>query len=177
MLDVDDRAENRRLAAEVALPEAIADESDFAVAGLDIDIRGGEAKDGLDTEDGEVVGRDVVAAQAFRRTAVHERDVIGSGGRDASEDVRPLRDLRDLAGSVDAPGAARLIGHAYLRGGKRLDVVIGEGVDEHAIGDAVDRGGGADAESEREHRGNGEAGGAAQLAEGIAQVGDESGHG
>ena len=56
MLDIDDRAENRRLAAEVALPVAIADERDFAVAGLDIDIGGGAAEDGLDAEDGEGIG-------------------------------------------------------------------------------------------------------------------------
>ena len=53
MLDIDDGAKNRRLAAEVALPVAIADERDFAVAGLDIDIGGGAAEDGLDAEDGE----------------------------------------------------------------------------------------------------------------------------
>ena len=47
MLDIDDRAERRRLAAEVPLPEPIADEGDFAVAGLNIEIRGGAAEDGL----------------------------------------------------------------------------------------------------------------------------------
>ena len=65
---------------------------------------------GCDAEDGEGVGGDVVAAQAFRRAAAHERDMIRSGGRDAGKDVSVLRDLRDLAGGVDAPGAARLIG-------------------------------------------------------------------
>src|SRR5882757_8462111 len=98
MFDIDDRAQSRWLAAEVPLPEPIADERDFAVAGLDIKIRGGAAEDGLDAEDSEGIGGDVVAAQALRRAATHERDVIGRGGCDAGKDVGPLRELRDLAG-------------------------------------------------------------------------------
>ncbi len=62
MLDIDDGAEHRWLSAEVALPVAIADERDIPVAGLDIDIGGGAAKDGLDAEDGKGICADVVAA-------------------------------------------------------------------------------------------------------------------
>jgi len=181
VLNIDDRADGRWLAAEVPLPEAITDERDFAVAGLDIEIRGGAAEDGLDAEDRERIGGDVVAAQAFRRAPIHERDVIRSGGCDAGKDIGMLRDLSDLAGGVDAPGAARLIGNADLRRGERLHIVVREGIDEHAVGDAVDRGGGADAEGEREDGSDGEAGCAAQLTDGVAQIcnetGDESGHG
>ena len=72
----------------------------------------------------KVLARDVVAAQAFRRAAAHQDDVIGSGGGDAGEDVRPLRASARIGGRVDAPGAARLIGHADLRRGERVDVVV-----------------------------------------------------
>jgi hypothetical protein len=43
-------------------------------------------------------------------------------------------------------------------------LTLREGIDEHAVSDAVDRGGGADSESEGEDRGEREAWRAAQLA-------------
>ena len=104
MLDIDDGAEHRRLSAEVALPVAIADERDIPVAGLDIDIGGGAAKDGLDAEDGRSICADVVAAETLRRASFHQGDVIWSRSGDAGEDVRCGALSRAYcAGGVDAP--------------------------------------------------------------------------
>ena len=61
-------------------------------------------------------------------------------------------------------------GTQMLRRRQRLDVVVGEGIDEHAVGDAVDRGGSADAEGKSENGGDGEAGRTAQLAKGVTQI-------
>ena len=96
----------------MALPVAIADERDIAVAGGDVDIGGGAAEDGLDAEDGEGVGGDVVAAYLLRRAVAGNGDGAGTGGGGAGEDVRVARYVQILRGRVDAPGAARLIGRA-----------------------------------------------------------------
>ena len=42
--------------------------------------------------------------------------------------------------------------------GEGVDVLVGEGIDEHAVSDAEDGRGGADAEGQGENRGDGEAG-------------------
>ena len=49
-------------------------------------------------------------------------------------------------------------------------VFVGVGIEQDAVDNAEDGGGGADAEHEREHRGDDEAGRFAELAEGEAEI-------
>ncbi len=74
-------------------------------------------------------------------------------------------------------GAGSKLGEHLFKGagviphdGELAAVAVGEGLQEDAVDEAEDGGGGADADGKGEDGGEGEAGGAADLAEGVAEV-------
>ena len=77
-----------------------------------------------------------------------------------------VADLEGGEAQVLAAGAGiRLAQHHDL-----LAPCVGEGLEEHAVDEAEDGGVGADAETQREHDGGGEARAAAQAAQAVADV-------
>ena len=58
----------------------------------------------------------------------------------------------------------------------RSDVDVGKRVQQNAVDDAEHRARGPDAQRQREHRGDGEAGTATQFPPGIAKIGDDGVH-
>ena len=171
--DLNGFADDVGVGVEEGLPEAIADDGDVFVA---FDGLFGEevaALCGLDAEDVEQVGLGgdfadetgvVAAAEADAGGALLEEGEVGEGGGLSSPEI--------FVAGIGAGVGEELFEEADTLpdDDEAAAVAVGEGLEEDAVDDAEESGGGSDAEGEGEDGGEGEAGGLAELAEAVAHV-------
>ena len=166
-LERDGAPENAGVALKVPLPRARADDDDVRAGGF---VRGVEnaAKPGAGAEHGERVRRHQRAGQSRgtgRRR--HQRDRRRDAERQcptrscwlSATPSSPTTTCRSGAGA----GRAGFAGAARSHNPHQpIGIPVRQRLEQHGVDDAEDRRGGADAEGEREHGGNREAGTAPQ---------------
>jgi hypothetical protein len=136
------------------------------------------AKDGLNAEDVEKVGKSEDAADETR-VIVSKADSCGT----LLKDSEVFKGGGVLAPLVEVAGIGSSVGEEFFEEADSLPdddetaaVAVGEGLEEDAVDYAEEGGGGSDAEGEGEDGGEGEAGGLAELAEAVADVLQERVH-
>src|SRR5437868_2376358 len=152
---------------EEGLPEMPADDGDLLVALGGFFRQEVAAEDGLDAQDIEEVGK---GADASNEMGV----IVGkadSGGT-LLEDAEVVEGSGSLAPEVEVAWIGSGIGEEFLEEADALPdddeaaaVAVGEGLEEDAIDDAEEGGGGSNAEGQGKDGGEGEAGGLAELAQ------------
>ena len=166
--DLNGSSDDCGVAVEETLPETVADDGDLVVAFDGLFGKEVAALCGLDAEDVEEVGlgddsadeaRVIVAvAKADAGCALLEEGEVGERGG-------------LLAPEIGVAGIGSGVGEEFFEEADALPyddeaaaVAVGEGLEEDAVDYAEEGGGCTDAEGEGEDRGQGEAGGLAELA-------------
>ena len=162
-------ADHGGVAAELPLPEPVAEDGDRRRIRPAVVGEVGPSEERRHAHDEERVRRAVVAAQALRVALAGPQDV-GDRGRDRPfEDRVPFGDLEELVGAVaEAASAPARVPDADAH--QRVDVLIGERIQDDRVDDAVHRGRRHDPEGQRQHRQRGEAGRAGKGPDPVAQV-------
>ncbi len=168
-------ADDIRIAAELALPEAVADDDNFAAVGGIFLGREGAAKHDGGVEETKVGFGDVDAVDLLRDCAGEIKsgtaEVVGG---DVLKDTRLFSPEIEFGGGSAGPVAIRRDVHHLDHA---IGVGIGEGFEEDGVDDGEDGGVGSDAEGEGCDGGEGEGGVGDEDAEGIAEVAEEIAHG
>ena len=173
VVQADGAADDRWIAAELLPPERRADHRDGRarfVDGLGI----GAPEDRRGAEDVEEAGRRLHAAHANRLAAAGEVDDVLAVSGDARQHRRIALHVEIVRGRERGVDALR------RRAGDAKDTVglrVGKRPQHHAINEAEDGGGAADAERERDQRDEREARHASKRSEGVPQVLTEYAHG
>jgi hypothetical protein len=145
---------HRWIAAELALPELIAEHRDRFGARLSVARRRCSAQERGNPHDVERVERAMVATKALRVPVAGPDDVADRRGDDTVEDAASLGDLDELIDGVrEAPPTLRRVPHHDAR--QVVDVLVRERIEHDGIQHAVDGRRGHDAErqrADREHR-------------------------
>ena len=135
------------IAAEAALPEAVAEED--GGAGVAAFVVGSEvaAEDGLDAHDVEEVAGDLEGGDAFGAGGGGEGGHAARVERHVSEGVRAGAPVAEV-GVRDGEAANGLVGVGGPEGDDAIAVAEWEGLEEDGVRDAEDGGVGADAEGD-----------------------------
>ena len=163
----DGAADDGGIAAEMRLPELVAEQNDGSGSGLFFRWKKIAAENRVDANECEKIRRDSVAADIFGLgdTGKIEADVVDDGhGGEGTALLAPIEKIGIGNGNV----ADLFVGFAHedeLRG-----VFERQRAEEDGVDDAEDGGIGADAESESEDGDGGEAGGFRERADGVFQV-------
>ncbi len=170
-------ADGRGVAAELGLPERVADDRGRRIARAPIVVGGGQQAPGrrLHAEGGEEVAAHPEAAREPRlatlgqieprgapREQVRERLLVGA-------DLLPLR-VGEPRMVVDEVTGSAPLGQADANLHEAVGILHRERAQPHGVHRLEDRGVGADAQREREERHEGEAGVEAQQPRAVAQV-------
>ena len=99
----------------------------------------------------------MVPAQPLRLALPGPEHVADGRGDHAVEDRVALGDLEEVVGRVVEP-VPPLVRVPDLDAHERVDVAVGEGIEDHGVHDAVDRRRGHDPEGDRNQRGPGHSG-------------------
>ena len=166
----DGLSKDRRLAVEVPLPEAMADEDDRLAAGPIFGGRKIPSDERLDAQRWQERHGRVEADHLFRVAAPGQRERIERGQRQVAEHLLPLLHLEKARiGKADAVEVLLQVGRAQSDQAVRLR--IRQRPEEHRIHHAEQRHVGADAEREAEDGNEREARRLDQLTDGVAQPG------
>ena len=168
-------ADNVGVAAELALPEAVADDDEVAAVGGILLRREGAAEDDGRAEEAEVGFRDVDAVDLLRDGAGEvEAGTAEVVGGDVLEDFGLFAPEIELGRGSAGPGA---VGREVHHLDDTVGVGIGEGLEEDGVDDGEDGGVGSDAERDGGDGGEGERRIGDEHAEGVAEVVAEIAHG
>jgi hypothetical protein len=143
--------DDARIAAELALPEAITEHHDRRRVRPAILRRVRSAHERRYAHDLERVWGSIVPAQPLRVAISGPEDVADRGRDHAVENRAPLRNLEELIGRI-AGSEAALVGAPDADAHQAVDVLVGKRVEHHGVEDAVDRRGGHDPEGKRQQR-------------------------
>ncbi len=161
-------------AAELRLPEVIREHHDRTGAGRGIVFGFDDAAErGADAEHGEVAAGDDLGGDGPWIAAGCKVDLDFGAAEDAVEEAGLL--LEFAADGVrhqvkGADGAGDEVVGVPIHENQAPGLADGQRVKDHLIDQGIDRGGGADAEGEREQNGGGKAGTVTERAGGVAEV-------
>ena len=165
-------AEHVRVAAELALPESIAQHHDRLRAGARIVGRRRPPDERRHAHHVERVERAVVAAQPLRIAVAGPQHVADGRGDDPLEDGVSLGDLDELIDRIAGPESAlRRVRHPDAH--QVVDVLIGKRIEDDGVEHAVDGRRGHDAERQGHDRQKGEPGTSRQPADAEPHVAPE----
>ena len=177
--DDERRANNGGVGAVLLLPGAVGEHGNRLRVGLIVGGDNGAAGEGAESEGGEVVAGDHLGAEGLGgaigfAAANAQRPSAGLEGGEGGElrrvllhlAVEVVREESPFALGVAFNAAVVAFADAVEAGG----VCDGEGLEHDGVDEGEDGRRGADAESQREHGGEGEDGGQAHLAQGIGEV-------
>lgn len=178
-VDGDFGADDLRVGGEAGDPIVVAEDDD-GVALVDLVVFLGiedAARGGLHTEGSEEIAGNEFGVDAFGFVAGRD----GEGGGEAAEDFREGLRLfaAVLAVGIGTGVGAAVVAHVWAGRGDEdelFGVLDGQQAKHELIEEGEDGGISADAEGEREYGNNCKDGGAAERAEGVAKVTDNTGH-
>ena len=170
-------ADDGRIARELGAPQIVHEYDDALAAGLRIVAGKGAADLRLYGEHGKDAGRGRDGFNLHRVIADAERERAGPHGGHGLDGAGVALPHFKVIG-VEGQGWIEIaeLGHLLLKNDEAVRVGIGKRAEEHVVDEGEDGGGGADAEGQRQDDGEGEAGCIAQLANGIAQILEQSLH-
>ena len=135
--------------AELADPERVAEDHDTMFAELILAGRERPPESGFDAEDAKVVGRDARAAQQHRLADARQRGASARLRREEVEHRVVALPIEEVERRDRVPFAfRRLFHHAH----DAVRIPIGEGLQQHPVDEAEDRGVGANADRQRQQR-------------------------
>src|SRR5579859_1126037 len=149
-VDADTLAKDSRVGAEVALPQAVAQDDNLIAASLI--FAGGKcpAQGGFDTEGGKKVSGDCGSVNALRFSGARQIHIAGSVGRDVLERMTLRLPVKIIGWSN---GALLPIGKSH----NSIERRQGKWMNEESLGDAEDGSVDPDAERQCDHDGSREA--------------------
>ena len=173
-VEVDGLAEDRT-GAQRRLPQLVRQDGELRAVGVGLAGREQATLRRRDAQRGEQVVGDRGAAHAHRTLAGHQVELAGGERPDRGERLGQLAELEEL-GRRDPE---LVEAHRREPAGQEHQLLwprVGQGPEQHAVDDREDRGVGADAERQGEHRDEGEPGRAEQAAGGVAEIAQEMVH-
>jgi hypothetical protein len=172
--DADGAADDVGVGGEVGLPGGVAEDGIGAAIGAVrvIAVMKETAEQRGDAERVEVAAGGLQVKTRLRLSISSEADLEKAIGADLREGVVASAQI-----AVDGEGKGDVFVRTLLDEGELAGLGEGGRTQEESVDDAEDDDVGGDPESQSENRGGGEAGTAAKLAQGVAEIGKESGHG
>ena len=176
VVDLHGAADDRGIAAEARLPEAMREDGNRRRIRTIVLRREETAVQRTHAEQREELPRHDLDVQPRRFADARERHGAAAPRREVLEGAAFALPVHPVGGGVPAARAARLDGahlelrHVLVDHHQLVAVRIGQGPQQELIDDGEDRGVAADTEREREHDGGGEAGTLAQAARHVTHV-------
>ena len=143
-------AQHARVAAELPLPEFVAEHRDGLGSLRGIRVGGGTPDERTHAHHVERVHGAVIAAQPLGLARARPGHVAPSGGDHPAEDRITLRDVQELVDRVGAAVAAALAQHVDAH--QAVGILIGERVEDDGMDHAVHGGASADTQCQRADR-------------------------